>query len=135
MNNLELAKNAYKKFSDGDIEGVLAMFDSKIEWHESKGFPFIKGEGISIGPEAVLNDVFSKIPTYYDNFGIEIVDLIESGNRIVMGGYYTGTWKETGKTFKANAAHIWTLKNGKFTHFFQAADTATIINPVKAKVI
>ena len=48
---------------------------------------------------------------------------------IVMVGYYTGTWKATGKTFKANATHTWTLKDGKVTHFFQAVDTAEIFNP------
>jgi len=45
-----------------------------------------------------------------------------------MEGYYVGTWKETGKKFKANAAHIWTVKNDLATRFFQAVDSATIIN-------
>jgi ketosteroid isomerase-like protein len=135
MKNKELAKKAYQKFGEGDIEGVLDLFDAKIEWRECKGFPFIKGEGVSIGPDAIVKDVFSKIPEYYDNFKIEIEDLIEEGDRIVMSGYYTGTWKATSKKFKANAAHIWTLKNGKFTRFFQAVDTATIVNPVKVKAM
>lgn len=37
-------------------------------------------------------------------------------------------WEEaTGKKFRANAIHVWTLDNGKITHFFQASDTAEII--------
>jgi len=135
MKNLELAKKGYKKFSEGDIEGVLDMFDSKMEWHECVGFPFVKGNGISRGPEAVKKEVFDKIPEYYENFKIEIEDLMESGDRVIMAGYYTGKWKETGKKFKANAAHVWTIKNGKMTRFFQAVDTATIINPVKTPVM
>lgn len=135
MKKVELAKTAYKKFSEGDIEGVLSMFDHKMEWHECNGFPFIEGDGIFIGPEAVGNGVFSKIPEYYDQFNVEIEELMESGDRVIMKGYYTGTWKATGKKFKANAVHIWTVKNEKLTRFFQAVDTATIINPVKAKVM
>jgi len=46
MKNLDLAKSGYKKFAEGDIEGVLSLFDSTMEWHECKGFPFIKGEGV-----------------------------------------------------------------------------------------
>jgi ketosteroid isomerase-like protein len=45
-----------------------------------------------------------------------------------MQGFYEGVYKPTGKKFKANAVHIWTVKDGKVTHFFQAVDTATIIN-------
>jgi len=46
-----------------------------------------------------------------------------------MVGYYKGIWKATGKEFKANAIHVWTVNNGKLAHFFQAAYTAEIINP------
>jgi ketosteroid isomerase-like protein len=46
---------------------------------------------------------------------------------VVMAGYYQGTNKATGKPFKANATHVWTVKNGKLTHFFQAVDTVTIV--------
>ncbi|SMO84847.1 nuclear transport factor 2 family protein [Fodinibius sediminis] len=135
MKNLDLAKTGYKKFSEGDIEGVLAMFHPNMEWHECKGFPFIEGDGVFTGPEAVKKNVFNMIPEYYDNFSIEIEELMECEDRVIMTGYYTGTWKDTGKEFKANVVHVWTVKNEKLSRFFQAVDTATIINPVKAKVM
>jgi ketosteroid isomerase-like protein len=134
MKNLALAKTGYKKFADGDMDGVLALFDPKIEWHESKGFPFVEGEGVYRGPKAIADKIFSKIPEYYENFHIEVDEFIEAGDRIIMVGHYTGKWKSTGKSFKANAIHVWTVKKGKMTRFFQAVDTATIINPVKAAV-
>jgi ketosteroid isomerase-like protein len=43
-----------------------------------------------------------------------------------MAGYYQGINKATGNSFKANATHVWTVKNGKLAKFFQAVDTATI---------
>jgi ketosteroid isomerase-like protein len=46
---------------------------------------------------------------------------------VVIEGYYQGTNKATGNTFKANATHVWTLKDGKLVRFFQAVDTVTII--------
>lgn len=135
MKNIDLAKSGYKKFAEGDIEGVLSMFDSNMEWHECNGFPYIKGDGVFKGPKAVGEGVFSMIPEHYDQFNIEIENLMESDDKVIMSGYYTGTWKATGKRFKANAVHIWTVKNGKLSRFFQAVDTATIVNPVKAKAI
>ena len=43
-----------------------------------------------------------------------------------MVGYYQGKNKATRNSFKANATHVWTVKNGKLSRFFQAVDTATI---------
>lgn len=134
MDKVEMVKTTYQKFREGDIEGVLAKFDPNIEWHECNGFPFIEGNGVFTGPAAVAENVFSMIPEYYEAFDIEVDTLMECGDRVVMKGYYVGTWKETGKKFKANAVHIWAVKNDKFSHFFQAVDTATIINPEKTKV-
>jgi ketosteroid isomerase-like protein len=132
MKNLELAKTGYEKFSKDDIDGVLAMFDPNIEWHSVVGLPFIKSDGVYHGPKAVADHIFSKLPQNYENFRININELLEAGDRVIMIGNYTGTWKATGKKFKANAVHVWTIKNGKMTKFYEAADTATIVSPVKA---
>ncbi len=128
MNNLEIIQKGYKLFAEGNVPEVLTLFDPKIEWSECNGFPFVKGDGISIGPEAVVQDVFAQIPVHYEGFNIEVKEFVASGNKVVMVGYYKGVWKATGKPFKANATHVWTLNNGKSTHFFQAVDTASIIN-------
>ena len=120
--------NQVYKTYEGNVEAVLANFHPEIEWNECEGFPFVHGDGISIGPPAVVQDVFSKIPEYYEGFNIDVQELFESGDKVVMVGYYKGVWKPTGKEFKANATHVWTVKDGKTTHFFQAVDTATIIN-------
>lgn len=129
MNNVELLKQGYQNFAEGNIEAVLALFHPEIEWRESSGYPFISGEGPFIGPEAIAQNAFAPIPEYYESFQIDIQGLFGSGDKVVMAGHYTGVWKATGKEFKANAIHIWTMKDGKVTHFFEAADTATIINP------
>ena len=128
MNNLEIIQSAYQSFAEGNIEGAISTFSPDIKWNECQGFSFIEGEGIFIGPEAVVQNVFAQIPVYYDGFNINVTELFGCDNKVVMMGYYQGVWKETGKTFKANATHIWTLKDGKATHFFQAVDVATIIN-------
>ncbi|GAB4372514.1 MAG: hypothetical protein Kow0042_15870 [Calditrichia bacterium] len=128
MNNVEILKKGYQHFAEGHVEAVLEIFDPAIVWNECSGFPFIEGDGIFTGHNAIVQGVFSKIPEYYDGFNIEIDELLPSGDRVTMVGHYTGTWKATGKKFRANATHIWTFKDGKATHFFQAVDTAEIIN-------
>jgi len=128
MTNLEIIKQGYSHFSNGNMEAVLALFDPSIEWNECKGMPFAKGDGVSIGPEAIVTDVFMNLPVFFDGFNIVISDLFAAEDKVVMEGYYQGTNKATGNLFKANATHIWTVKNGKVTRFFQAVDTVTIMS-------
>ena len=53
MTNVDLATKAYSSFAKGDVEAVLAVFDPAIVWHECKGMPFVKGDGIFKGHEAI----------------------------------------------------------------------------------
>ncbi len=126
MTNVDLVKQAYADFATGNVPGVLAIFDPSIEWHESRGMPYVKDDGIYTGAEAIVTNVFMPLPVFFDGFNIVINELIGADDKVVMVGYYEGTNKATGNFFKANAAHVWTIKNGKLTNFFQVADTATI---------
>lgn len=126
MTNVDLVKQAYSHFATGNVPGVLALFDSAIEWNECKGMPFVKGDGIFIGPEAIVTNVFMHLPVYFDGFNIAVSEIFGVDDKVVMVGYYQGTNKTTANVFKANATHVWTIKNGKIIHFFQAVDTAII---------
>lgn len=128
MTNLDLVKQAYSNFATGNVEAVLTLFDPEIEWHECKGMPFVKGDGIFKGHEAVVTNVFMNLPVYFDGFNISVNQIFGADDKVVMVGYYQGTNKATGNPFKANATHVWTAKNGKLTHFFQAVDTVTIVS-------
>lgn len=128
MENVKLVSSAYQYFKEGNVPAVLALFDPNIEWREAKSFPIGPDDGISIGPDNVVKDVLSQLPVIYKEFSINPIDIIGCGDNVVMYGYYEGIYAETGKKFKANAAHIWKVKDGKLTHFFQAVDTAEIMS-------
>jgi len=126
MTNAGLVKKLYALFFEGNVPEALALFDPAIEWHECTGMPFVKDNGIYTGPDAVVANVFMQLPVYFDGFNIAVTEIFEAGDKVAMVGYYEGTNKATGNTFKANASHTWTVKNGKMVHFFQAVDTAAI---------
>lgn len=128
MTNIDLVKNAYSSLAAGNVEAALAVFDPAIEWHECKGMPFVKGDGIFIGHEAVVTNVFMNLPVYFDGFNVAVNQIFGADDKVVMVGYYQGTNKATGNSFKANATHVWTAKNGMLTHFFQAVDTQSIVS-------
>lgn len=126
MTNVDLVKQAYSDFATGNVPGVLAIFDPAIEWNECKGMSFVNGDGTFIGTDAVVANVFMQLPVAFDGFNIAVKEVFGVDDKVVMVGYYQGTNKATGNAFKANATHVWTVNNGKLTHFFQAVDTATI---------
>jgi ketosteroid isomerase-like protein len=128
MTNIDLVKQGYSNFATGNVEAVLSTFDPAIEWHECKGMPFVKGDGIYKGHEAIVTNVFMNLPVYFDGFNIAVNQIFGDGDKVVMVGYYQGTNKATGNPFKANATHVWTIKNGKFVHLFQAVDTKTLVS-------
>lgn len=128
MTNVDLVKQVYASFATGDVPSVLAVFDPAIEWHECKGMPFVKDDGVYIGPEAVVTKVFMNLPVYFDGFNVAVSEILGSDDKVVMVGHYQGTNKATGNAFKANATHVWTVKNGKLTHFIQAVDTVSLVS-------
>jgi uncharacterized protein len=127
MDNVEILKKGYRFFAEGNVTAVLELFHPEIVWDECQGFPFVEGDGIYVGHEAVVEGVFSKIPEYYEGFAIDADEIFGSGKKVVMVGHYTGIWKATRRQFSANATHVWDFEDGKATRFFQAVDTATII--------
>jgi ketosteroid isomerase-like protein len=128
MTNIEIVKLAYSSFAKGNLPGVLALFDPAIEWNECKGMPFVQGEGTFIGPDAIVANVFMNLPVSFDGFNIAVNEIFGTDDKVVMEGYYQGINRATGNPFKANATHVWTVRNGKLVRFFQAVDTATIMS-------
>lgn len=127
MTNVEIVTQGYSNFASGNIEAVLSTWDPELEWHECKGMPFVEDDGIYTGHEAILAKVLMKLPEFFDGFNIEVNEIFGAGDKVVMQGYYRGKNKATGNSFKANATHVWTVKDGKAIRFFQAVDSATII--------
>jgi uncharacterized protein len=62
---------------------------------------------------------------------IEVDELLDAGEKVVMLGFYTGVRKATGKRFRAQAAHIWTIVAGKAVKFQQYTDTYQLAESAK----
>lgn len=68
------------------------------------------------------------LQVYSDGFNVAVNQIFRADDKVIMVGYSMGKNKATGNTFKANATLVWTVKNGKVIHLFQAVDTAAIIS-------
>ena len=123
MNNKEIIANAYQSFADGDMPAVLGVFDENIEWTEAEGFPY---GGIYTGANAIVENIFMKLATEWENFTVVPDEFLDAGEHIVALGNYSGTYKATGKSMKVPFAHVWTLRDGKIVKFVQYTDTLKV---------
>lgn len=120
--NREIIDRLYKAFSAGDIPAVLGAMDSNIVWNEAEGNVYADGNPY-IGPEAVLNGVFARISADHEYFNLKDIELHEMFNDKVLATLRYDGKSKNGKSYNAQVAHFWTLKDGKVAVFQQYVDT------------
>lgn len=123
MTNLDKIKSVYDAFSKGDIPSVLDVLSRDIEWTEAEGFPY---GGTYCGTKAVLEGVFMRLGSEWNGFAAVPDEFIDGGDTIVALGKYSGTYKRTNKSFRAEFAHVWKLREGKAVRFVQYVDTLLV---------
>ncbi|MFK7776347.1 MAG: nuclear transport factor 2 family protein [Saprospiraceae bacterium] len=122
-NNMSAIDNLYKAFATGDIPTVLGTLDAKVEWNEAEGNELADGNPY-IGHDAVLNGVFVRLGEDHEFFNVKNVELHEmSNNQVLATLRYDAKRKEGDALIDAQAAHLWTFKNGKVRAFQQYVDT------------
>lgn len=129
MTNLNKIKSLYDAFAKSDIMGVLEVLSADIAWTEAEGFPY---GGTYHGPKGVLEGVFMRLGSEWNGFAAVPNEFIDGGDTIVVLGKYSGTYKATGKSFEADFAHVWKLRDGKAAQFVQYVDTLLVnraVNP------
>ncbi len=121
--NRSIVNNMYQSFAKGDIESVLGALDAKVVWNEAEGNPYAD-ENPYVGPDAVLNGVFSRVGEEHEYFRLANLELHEmEGDKVLATLRYNAKRKDNGALIDAQAAHLWTLRNGKVVSFQQYADT------------
>jgi ketosteroid isomerase-like protein len=71
----------------------------------------------------VLEGVFLRIISDWNDFAVTPEAILDAGNQVVTLGIYSGTHKTTRKSVRAQMVHVWTFENGKAIKFQQYTDT------------
>ena len=123
--NVQIMKDAYAAFAEGNVPAVVAVMDPEIEWNEAENFPYSEGNPY-VGPDAVVNGVFARLVGEWEYWKLDVRELLDAGDTVVAMGYYDAKNKATGTEIHAQFAHVWRLSGGKVKHFQQYADTAQV---------
>lgn len=120
--NVPLIRELYEAFSKGDVASVLGKMDQGIEWKEAENFIYADRSPY-VGPQAVLEGVFMRFGSEWDVLTITPEEWLDAGFHVVVLGTYTGRHKATGRTVKAQFAHVWAVRGGRVVRFQQYTDT------------
>ena len=123
MNNTELVQKGYECFGSGDIPGLLALLDEKIEWTtpEIENAPFT---GSRTGTNAV-GEFFAKLSEAEDITRFEPLEFIAEGDKVVVLGEFEATVRSTGKTYHSDWVHVFHVQDGKIREFQEFFDNAS----------
>ena len=80
----------------------------------------------TVGPDEVRDEIFARIGSQWDGFGLAVDEVLDDGDTVVGVGTYSGTYKETGKSFEARVVHVFRVQDGKIVAFEQFTDTLAI---------
>jgi hypothetical protein len=123
MMSVAVIRSLYDAFAAGDVPAVLQLFDPAIEWNEAENFIYADRNPY-VGPQAVLEGVFSRLGTEWDGFAAIPDEILGSGDTVVSLGRYRGTYKATGLPVNAQYVHVFRIRNGQIVSFQQYTDTA-----------
>ena len=130
--NIQVINSLYNAFSTGDMPTVLGSMHPKIEWNEAESNSLADGNPY-IGPDAGLEGVFTRVVANHEYFALQDIKIHGmNDNKVLATLRYDAKVKATGKTYNAQAAHLWTLNDqGKITAFQQYVDTKKLADSEK----
>ncbi len=118
--DVDIIREAYAAFGRGDVPAVLAVLDPLIEWVEPEGYPYgdvYRGHDEVIGlfqrAAEVLGPEWRVVP---DRF-------VATEDGVLVMGRHTGA-RPDGTAWEIPFAMVWTMAEGRATHFRQFGDSA-----------
>lgn len=128
--NLEMIQSTYEGSASSNAKHLAEALSEKAEWTEAEGFPY---GGTYIGVEAIMENVFSRLGSEWDDYKASVNTYHEVSEKdvIIAEGMYSGVYKKTGKSFEAEFVHVWQLENGKIVKFKQYVDSHLVREAMK----
>ena len=99
--NVDTAKDAYQKFSSGDIDGATENWADDIEW--DGGGQDLPGGGTHSGKDAALQ-VLQKAVGSWDEFSLSMDEFVDGGDTVVALGH--SNVKKGGNSAELPVVHI-----------------------------
>lgn len=116
--NIAIARRLYDSGMAPQVTSEVMSPD--LVWDVTPGFPY---GGVYHGWDSVARDFFGRLIPDYESFhGKGEHFYADDEGHVVVYGHYHVTPKG-GEEVQVRFIHLWTVSDGTFTHFEQAADS------------
>ena len=129
--NTEVVAGIYEALAHGDIDVALASLDPDIQWVEPDT-PGLYFAGTHQGVEAVARTVFSRTAAAWDEFRVELDELLGDGEAVVALGRFVA--RAGDRRLDAPFAHVWRVRGGLAAEMRDFTDTAAFLTALGAPV-
>lgn len=119
---IELVQGVYRALADRDIAACLAALDPAVVIRQAEALPWGgTHEGAASVPE-FLGTLYGHIDSQ-----VTIDRMFLAGEVVVALGVSGGTVRATGKPFRCDVVHLWTVRAGKVARFEVYLDTPAML--------
>ena len=112
--NGALIAGAYDAFSRGDVQGAIAAFAEDIFWHVPGRGPLARDYR---GHAEVLGFFEHFMSLSAGTFRLRVDHVLAKGDRVVV--LCTERARRGSRNWSASQVHVWTVRNGKATVFWE----------------
>jgi ketosteroid isomerase-like protein len=126
--DVAVVQSLFACFAAGDADGIRRLMSPTIEWVQMPGFP---GGGTFQGPDAIFENVFAKLRREWIGWKSVPREFVQAGDRVLVLGHYEATWPSTGRSFRAEFAHLYKVRDGLIVSLQQFTDTRVIADAMK----
>ncbi len=119
--NLQIIRQAFADFGDGNIQGILDVCTNDVVWTSPEN-PDVPTAGTFKGKEGV-GKFFSAVAANVDYSSFEPKEFFSDKDVVIALGHHTGKVKRTGKTFNHDWCMVFRLRDGKVYDYYFFGDT------------
>lgn len=132
MTNTETVQFIYERFAQSDAAAILGTFADNIEFRLAEGHPYQPSGDPWFGREAIITHFFKRGNGEWQDWKMNVHDIISSDDALLVEGRYTGLYIPTGKAMDVQVCHVWRFTDGKVSSFHQYLDSAKLQDAMRA---
>jgi ketosteroid isomerase-like protein len=122
-NGTEVVAALYAALESSDRARYKVLVDPDVEWEFMDGFPH---GGTRHGLTAVLDETFTALTADFDDWHVELAEILAAEGAVVGLGRYRGRARATGREVTAAFCHVFRLRGDVIVRVQQFTDTARI---------
>lgn len=122
----DLVRAFYEAAAAGDPR-AMEVFAPDVEFR----MPDVLPHGGTIRGREALGAYFADVQRRWDDFRVELDDLVDGGSRVVALGRFCGRPVASGRYVEVPFALVWTLSDGRAVRVDEHTDTALLIDALR----